>query len=56
MVDFIRHQLKQNDIHYEWREIVRIMNTQKCITTSIENSKEQFVFIRKCSEPEAKAK
>ena len=56
VVNSVRHQLKKNDIHCEWREIVRIMNTQKCITTSMENSREQMVSIRKCSEPEAKAK
>ena len=55
VVNTIRHQLKQNNIHWQWREIVRVMNTQKCVTTTMENSKEQVVSIRKCSEPEQKA-
>ncbi|MEI7597653.1 MAG: transposase, partial [Bacteroidota bacterium] len=56
VVNSIRHQLKQKGINHEWREIVRIMNTQKCITNTMENSREQVVSIRKCSEPEPKAK
>jgi hypothetical protein len=52
----VKHQLKQNNIHSEWREIVRIMNTQKCVTTTMVNSREQLISIRKCSEPETKVK
>lgn len=52
----VKHQLKQNNIHSEWREIVRIMNTQKCVTTTMVNSREQQISIRKCSEPEIKVK
>ena len=56
IVNTIRYQLKQQNIHSEWREIVRIMNTQKCITTTMVNSREQVISIRKCSEPDLKVK
>ena len=32
------------------------MNTQKCVTTSAQNNKDEVINIRKCSEPEEKAK
>ena len=56
IVATIRHQLKAKNIHSDWRNIVRTMNSQKCITTSMTNSKEQVICIRKCSEPEADVK
>jgi transposase len=56
IVSTIRHQLKAKNIHSDWRNIVRTMNSQKCITTSMTNSKEQVICIRKCSEPEADVK
>jgi len=39
-----------------WREIVRIMNTQKCVTTLAQNKTEEIISIRKCSDPDKKAK
>jgi hypothetical protein len=56
LVNTIRHQLKQKGINNDWREIVRIMNTQKCVTTTAQNNKDEIISIRKCSEPEEKAK
>lgn len=52
LVNTIRYQLKQKGIHHDWREIVRIMNTQKCVTTTAQNNKDQIIQVRKCSEPE----
>lgn len=52
---------KQSDIYTykniksEWLEIVRVMNTQKCIITIVQNTSEQWISVRKCSEPEDKA-
>jgi len=54
-VNTIRYQLKQKGINYDWREIVRIMNTQKCVTTTARNNQDQIIQIRKCSEPDPKA-
>ncbi len=56
LVSTIRHQLKQKKYHSDWREITRVMNTQKCVTTSVTNIDEQVISIRKCSEPNIKAK
>jgi transposase len=56
IVNTIRYQLKQKGQTSCWREIVRIMNTQKCITTTAQNNKDEIISIRKCSEPEEKAR
>ncbi len=51
VVNTIRHQLKQKEINNEWRDIVRIMNTQKIVTTTMVNDYDQQIIIRQCSEP-----
>ena len=51
VVNTIRHQLKQKSINNEWRDVVRIMNTQKIVTTTMENAYDQQIIIRQCSEP-----
>jgi transposase len=56
IVNTIRFQLKKADIHSDWREIVRIMNTQKCVTTTMQNNKGESLCIRRCSEPTEKVK
>jgi hypothetical protein len=56
LVNTIRYQLKQKGIRSDWREIVRIMNTQKCVTTLAQNKADEIISVRKCSEPEEKAK
>jgi len=56
LVATIRYQLKQKGYKQGWREIVRIMNTQKCVTTSVENIKGQTISIRQCTEPSLKVK
>ena len=56
LVNTIRYQLKHKSIRSDWREIVRIMNTQKCVTTLAQNKSDEIICIRKCSEPEDKAK
>jgi len=56
LVSTIRYQLKQKEFHSDWREIVRIMNTQKCVTTSIVNIKNETISVRKCTELTKKVK
>jgi hypothetical protein len=56
LVATIRYQLKQGGIITDWREIVRKMNTQKCVTTSVENISNQTISIRQCTEPTIEAK
>lgn len=51
LVNTVRHQLKQEGIHSNWREIVRTMNTQKAVTTLAQNNHEEVIMIRRCSEP-----
>jgi hypothetical protein len=51
VVNTIRHQLKQKGINNQWTDIVRTMNTQKLVTTTMENEYEQQIMIRQCSEP-----
>ena len=54
VVNTIRHQLKNEGITSDWRELVRVMNTQKCVTTTMKNDKGQHISIRCCSKPEPK--
>lgn len=51
IVNTIRHKLKLANIHHDWQNIVRIMNTQKIVKTSFTNDKEKVIIIKKCSEP-----
>lgn len=55
MVNTIRYQLKAKGIHHDWSNIVRIMNTQKAATVTMQDKDDQKIYIRKCSKPEAKA-
>jgi hypothetical protein len=54
VVNTVRHQLKDKDITSDWRELVRVMNTQKCVTTTMVNDKKQHISIRCCSKPDTK--
>jgi len=56
LVNTIRHQLKSNGINSCWKEIVRIDNTQKVITTKGYNKANKEITVRKCSEPDPKLK
>lgn len=53
LVNTIRHKLKKAGINHSWSTIVRIMNTQKVVTTSFLNDKNQLIMLKKCSEPNA---
>lgn len=54
VVNTVRFQLKQNGINSGWKEIVRIMNTQKAVSTLAQNQVEEVIKIRRCSEPNQK--
>lgn len=56
VVNTIRHQLKEKGINHQWNEIVRLMNTQKAVTTTAQNNCEQIIQIRRGSEPNDKVK
>ena len=52
LANTIRCKLKSNGINSCWKEIVRIANTQKVITTSGYNNANKEITVRKCSLPE----
>lgn len=56
LVATIRYQLKQQGVNSDWRELVRTMSTQKCVTTSIVNIKTETISIRQCTEPTMEVK
>jgi transposase len=56
LVVTIRYQLKQKGINSDWREIVRKMSTQKCVTTSVVNIKQETISVRQCTEPTKEVK
>ena len=56
IVSTIRYQLKLHQINHDWSEIIRIMNTQKSVTTTLENIKGETIQIRQCSEPTVQVK
>ena len=56
LVATIRYQLKQKGIHYDWKEILRKMNTQSLVTTTMKNDKGQTIKMQIPSEPSAPAK
>jgi hypothetical protein len=56
LVNTVRQQLKSSGINQCWKEIVRIGNTQKVITTTGYNKAGKEITIRKCSEPDKKLK
>jgi hypothetical protein len=43
--------LATTSIHFQWKEIIRIMNTQKAVTTVGQNNYDEVIFIRRCSDP-----
>lgn len=47
----IRFMLKSKGLNYDWRNIVRIMNSQKSATMSIVNKDKKTIIIRKCTSP-----
>lgn len=56
IVATVRYQLKQQGAHSDWREIIRVMNTQKCVTTSIENIQDEIISVRQCTDPNEKVR
>ncbi len=51
VVSFIRYKLKNKGIQHSWAEIVRIMNTQKCIINTITNKDKMKILIKYCTRP-----
>ena len=55
VVNTIRYRLKSHDIHYDWQNIIRIMNTQKAGTITLKKRDKKQLNIRVCSIPSAGA-
>lgn len=51
IVNTIRYQLKEKGVNHYWTEIVRIMSTQKVVTTKGQNALGENIVTRICSEP-----
>lgn len=51
LVNTVRHQLKKQGYNAQWREIVRVMDTQKAVSTRMEGPDNKIIIIRKCTEP-----
>lgn len=56
LVNTVRHQLKSKKINHNWQEIVRITNTQKVVTTTGQNTFDEIIYVRRCTEPNEKVK
>ena len=54
ILNTIRHQLKSKKINHDWKEILRISSTQKLVTTTVEDSDNNRITIKKYSEPNTK--
>lgn len=56
LVNTIRCKLKSKGVTYNWKEIVRIGNTQKIVTTHGWNAAGVEIQVKKCSKPQEKLK
>ncbi|MGB0864214.1 MAG: IS1634 family transposase [Saprospiraceae bacterium] len=56
VVQFIRHQLAKEDIHWSWKEIVEIMDTQKVVNSKFTNDLDEWFLLSNWSEPSFKTK
>lgn len=55
IVAAIRYQLAQSGIHHDWQNIVRIMNTQKVVVSTVKDSNDTLLMIKKCTKASANA-
>jgi len=51
LINIIYNKLKKVDIHYSWEHILKCLNKQVRITTSLANKDSEIINIRNCSEP-----
>lgn len=55
VVATIRYRLKANNINYDWKNIVRIMNTQKMVSSTMNDKENNLIITKKCSKASANA-
>jgi hypothetical protein len=41
-------------INFQWKEIIRIMNTQKAVTSTAQNNYDEVIITCRCSDPNEK--
>lgn len=56
IVTFIRYLLAKKGIRWSWKEIVRIMNTQKVLLSEFTNDLNELFLLSQWSKPELKAR
>jgi len=56
LVATIRYQLKASGLHYDWRNIVPLMNTQKLVTTTMKAKDGKLIRIKKSTVPRPEVK
>ena len=49
-----KNETDTSPIHFQWKEIIRIMNTQKSVLTVSQNRYDEVIISRRCSEPSPK--
>ena len=54
LVNTIKYQLKSKKINHNWREIIRIGNTQKVVYSTAQNVEDEIIQIKKCTQPHEK--
>ncbi|GHV26923.1 hypothetical protein FACS1894176_08280 [Bacteroidia bacterium] len=52
VVSTSRYQLKKAGIHHQWNEVVRILSTHKIVSTRMQQTNEDWIEIRQCTQPE----
>jgi len=55
VVHFILHRLAKQGIHWSWKEVVRVMNTQKTVFSEFQNNNSEYILYSQWSKPEPKA-
>ena len=51
--EIAKDEIDTAPINFQWKEIIRIMNTQKSVLTVSQNRYDEIIITRRCSEPSA---
>ena len=51
----IEKEIDKTPVNFQWKEIIRIMNTQKSVMTVSQNRYDEVIITRRCSDPTPKA-
>jgi len=51
--EIAKDEIDTTPINFQWKEIIRIMNTQKSVLTVSQNRYDEIIITRRCSEPTA---